>query len=82
MAFCLLEYVNHIEFHWLGNNPLIHEHSLDESDAIKRNSTIREHVQYDITKGYTPVAVISSIRGFGRSEVQALLNTASRTYFT
>ena len=40
MAFRLLEYANHVEFHRLGNNPLIHEYSLDESDAIKRNSTI------------------------------------------
>ena len=44
VAFRILEYANHVEFHRLRNNLLIHEHSLDESDAIKRNSAIREHV--------------------------------------
>ena len=82
VAFRLLEYADHVEFHRLGSNPLIHEYSLDESDAIKRNSAIREHVQHDIAKGYAPAAVIGSIRGFGRSEVQARLNAAGGAYLT
>ena len=63
MAFCLLEYVNHIEFHWLGNNPLIHEHSLDESDAIKRNSAT-------VNSGYT---------GFGYTGLHIFLSLYRRT---
>ena len=39
-------------------------------------------MQHDIAKGYAPAAVIGSIRGFGRSEVQALLNAAGGTYLT
>ena len=65
-----------------GTQPTIHAHSLDESDANKRNSLLRGLVQLDIAKGYAPAAVIGSIRGNGQSDVRARLAAAGGAYFT
>ena len=82
VSFRLLEYSDHVEFQLSGGNPFLHDHSLDESDANKRNSALRDHVQFDITRGYAPAAVIGSIRGKGQSEVEARLNAAGGAYLT
>ncbi len=81
-SFRLLEYSSHVEFHVISNQPSDHDHSLDESDANKRNSTLLGLVQRDIAKGYTPAAVIGSIRGYGQSETRARLAAAGGTYLT
>jgi hypothetical protein len=71
-----------VEFTSVDGNSFIHTHSLDESDAYKRNSAILAHLQADITKGYAPAAVIGSIRGYGQSEVMNRLIAAGGTYLT
>jgi hypothetical protein len=70
ISFRLLEYSDHVEFHFSGENPLFHDHSLDESDANKRNNALRGLAQADIAKGYAPAAVIGSISGFGKPKPQ------------
>ena len=82
VSFIIREYVNHVEFHMTGTQPTIHAHSLDESDANKRNSLLRGLVQLDIAKGYAPAAVIGSIRGNGQSDVRARLAAAGGAYLT
>jgi hypothetical protein len=65
-----------------GDHSHNHDHSLDESDANKRNSALRGLAQFDIAKGYAPVAMIGSIRGHGKSEAKARLNAAGGAYLT
>ena len=59
-----------------------YNHSLDESDANKRNSLIRGLVQRDIIKGYAPAAMISALRGNGRADIRIQLSLASGLYLT
>jgi len=48
----------------------------------RRNSFIKELVRVDITKGYKPADVIGSVRGVGRPERSAKLNSAGGKYLT
>jgi hypothetical protein len=85
VAFKIIEHADHVEFHVTGNQPTNHDHSLDESDANKRNSFLRGLLQKDIAKGYAPAAVIGSIRGDSRSADQAKrirLAAAGGTYLS
>jgi len=81
-TFRLVEYANHVEFHVTGNKICNHDHSLDESDANKRNSLLRGLVQHDVAKGYAPAAVIGSIRGNGQAEVRNRLAAAGGAYLS
>jgi hypothetical protein len=67
VAFHLLEFQDHVEFHAISHQPLIHSHSLDESDANKRNSLLRSLAGKDVAKGYLLAAVIGSLRRTGDS---------------
>ena len=40
LSFKLLEYANHVEFYPIETSASVHDHSLDESDASKRNSLL------------------------------------------
>ncbi len=59
-----------------------HSHSLDESNANKRNSLLRKLVRAKVTKGYYPAAVIRLLTGKGRAKAHVLLAAASSTYLT
>jgi hypothetical protein len=61
---------------------LQHSHSLDESDANKRNGFLRELVGAEVTKGYRPTAIIGSLTGQGRPDARARLAAAGGTYLT
>ena len=82
VSFKLLEFANHVEFHSIGSETRAHDHSLDESDANKRNSLLRGLVQHDIAKGYAPAAVIGSFRGNGRSDIRIQLASAGGEYLS
>jgi len=81
-AFRLVEYNDHVEFSITGDMLHRHDHSLDESDANKRNSLLRGLVQQDIAKGYAPAAVIGAIRGNGQSQLRNRLAAAGGAYLT
>ncbi|KAH8585695.1 hypothetical protein B0O99DRAFT_646369 [Bisporella sp. PMI_857] len=59
----------YVEFTSVDSNFFIYTHSLNKSDAYKRNSAILAYLQADITKSYALAAVISFIRNYGQSEV-------------
>jgi hypothetical protein len=59
-----------------------HDHSLDESDANKRNSLLRAIVQCDIAKGYAPAAVIGVFRGTVQADILMQLETAGGLYLS
>jgi hypothetical protein len=63
VTFQLLEFSDHVEFHSISQHSLIHDHSLDESDANKRNSLLRGLAGNDVAKSYAPAAIVSSLRG-------------------
>ena len=71
-----------MEFHLIGQNGATHAHSLDESDANKRNSLLLGLVQSDVIKGYAPTAIISSLRGHGRADIRDRLAAAGSIYLT
>ena len=87
VSFALLEFLNHFEYHLLGqsyNVNLItcphHSHLLDEIDANKRNSFLRQLVGAEVAKGYHPVAIIGSLTKAGKPESRARLAAAGGTY--
>ena len=83
VSFAILEFQDHVEFHHVQRQALCcHNHSLDESDANKRNSLIRGLVQRDIVKGYAPAAVIGALRGNGRADIRIQLDSAGGLYLT
>ena len=82
VSFRLLEYSDHVDFHVLENHSFKHDHSLDESDANKRNSGLLGLAQHDIAKGYALAAVIGSMTGHGQSDVKARLKAAGGSYLT
>ncbi|KAH8586029.1 hypothetical protein B0O99DRAFT_645564 [Bisporella sp. PMI_857] len=51
----------YVEFTSVDSNFFIYTHSLNKSDAYKRNSAILAYLQADITKSYALAAVISFI---------------------
>jgi hypothetical protein len=55
---------------------------LDESDANKRNSLLRQLVGAEVAKGYHPAAVIGSLRGEGLAKARDRLAAAGGTYLT
>ncbi len=61
---------------------LSHSHSLDESDANKRNSLLRLLVGAEVAKGYYPAAIIGSLIGNGRPDTRARLAAAGGAYLT
>jgi hypothetical protein len=77
-----------VEFHLANGrgeprqSALKHDHSLDESDANKRNSLLRGIVQKEIAKGYAPAAVIGVVSGSGRADVRIRLAAAGGTYLS
>ena len=82
VTFRILQFVDHVEFQLNGNQLTNHDHSLDESDANKRNSFLRDLLARDISKNYAPAAVIGSIRGNGQSDTRERLNDAGGRYLT
>jgi hypothetical protein len=82
VSFRLLEFSDHVEFTCLGITHIFTNYLLDESNANKRNSFLRGLAQFDVAGGHAPAAVISSIRGHGKSEAEARLNAAGRAYLT
>jgi hypothetical protein len=75
-------YSDHVEFYHVKGSESRHNHSLDESDASKRNSLLRGLVQRDIAKGYAPAAVIGAIRGQGRADIRMRLDSAGGEYLS
>lgn len=71
-----------MEFHSLRGSERRHNHSLDKSDASKRNSLLRGLVQRDIAKGYAPATVIGAMRGHGRSDARIRLDAAGGEYLS
>jgi hypothetical protein len=68
-----------VEYRPNGQSPSItcpHAHSLDESDANKRNSLIRGIAGAEIAKGYPLVAVICALNGSGRADARERLAAA------
>ena len=85
VSFSLLEFDDHVEFHAIsqrGQQSLIHDHSLDESDTNKRNSLLRNLAGKDIAKGYAPAAVIGSLRRSGDFSSELRLASAGGSYLT
>jgi hypothetical protein len=83
VSFTLRVFPDHVEFHHAqGNLSCKHDHSLDESDANKRNSLLRGLVQREISKGYPPAAVIGAMRGQGRANTRMQLALAGGYYLS
>jgi hypothetical protein len=57
VTFQLLEFTDHVEFHDISQNSLIHSHSLDKSDANKRNSLIRGLAGKDVVSAVSHLIV-------------------------
>jgi MULE transposase domain len=89
VSFHLLAFPDHYEYHPTSQSDSLdlitcsrHSHSLDESDANKRNSLLRALVGAEVAKGYHPAAIISSLTGDGRPNTRALLATAGGAYLS
>jgi len=85
----LLAFPDHYEYHPIGQSSVLdlvtcsqHSHSLDESDAHKRNSFLRKLVGAEVANGYHPTAIISSLTGQGRADARARLASAGGAYLT
>ena len=78
----MIEYTSHVEFHMTSGQFAQHNHSLDESNASKRNSLLRGLIQLDIAKGYAPAAVIGLLRGSGQAQSRDRLAAAGGVYLT
>ena len=81
-AFKMIEYTSHVEFHVTSGQFAQHNHSLDESNASKRNSLLRGLIQLDIAKGYAPAAVIGLLRGSRQAQSRDRLAAAGGVYLT
>jgi hypothetical protein len=89
VSFNLLAFPDHYEYQPIGQSKGLvlvtctkHSHSLDESDANKRNSFLRTLVGAEVAKGYHPATVIGSLTGEGRADTRAQLAAAGGTYLT
>lgn len=83
VTFQLLKFKNHYEYRPNGQSPSVtcqHAHSLNESDANKRNSFIRRIAGAEIAKGYPPALILHSLSGNGRADARARLAAASGAY--
>ena len=85
----LLAFPDHYEYHPISQSSVLglvtclqHSHSLDESDAYKRNSFLRKLVGAEVANGYPPAAVIGSLTGQGRADARARLASAGGAYLT
>jgi hypothetical protein len=82
VTFQLLKFKNHVEYRSNGQSLSItcpHAHSLDESDANKRNSLIRGITRAEIAKGYPLTAMIRALNNSGRVDAHERL--ATRRFF-
>jgi hypothetical protein len=79
-SFALLEFLNHVEYQPISQQD--HDHSLDESDANKRNSFLLGLVQKEITRGFAPAIIISSLRPAGRLDIRAKLDSVGGRYLS
>ena len=89
VSFTLLAFPTHYEYHPIGQSKDLslvtcpqHSHSLDESDANKRNSFLRQLVGAEVANGYHPAAVVGSLIGTGRADARARLVAAGGAYLT
>jgi hypothetical protein len=89
VSFLILAFPKYYEYHLVRQlrdldlvTCLQHVHSLDESDAAKRNSFLRKLVGAEVANGYPPAAVISSLTGQGRANARVRLASAGGTYLT
>jgi hypothetical protein len=83
VTFQLWNFRDHVEYRPNGQSLSItcqHAHSLDESDANKRNSFLRALTGAEIAKGYPPAMIIRSLNGNGRADARARL-VATRSAF-
>ncbi|KAH9203596.1 hypothetical protein DL95DRAFT_501919 [Leptodontidium sp. 2 PMI_412] len=87
VSFTLLAFPDHYEYQPTSQSRnsdqitcIQHSHSLDESDANKRNSFLRKLVGAEVANGYPPAAVIGSLIGNGRADARARLASAGGTY--
>ena len=55
---------------------------MDETNANKRNSFLRELVGAEVINGYPPAAIIGSLIGQGRPDVRTRLAAAGGAYLT
>jgi hypothetical protein len=79
VTFQLLKFGDHVEYRLNGQSLSItcqHAHSLDESDANKRNSFLRALAGAEITKGYLPALIIRSLNGNGHADTCVQLAAA------
>jgi hypothetical protein len=89
VTFALLAFSDHYEY-WpigkSGDEELVtcvrHSHSLDESDAYKRNSFLRHLIGAEVANGYPLAAVIGSLAGQGRADARVRLAAAGGAYLT
>jgi len=82
VAFAIYEFEDHVEFEPSGDSPTKHDHSLDESDANKRNSFLRDLLANDIARNLAPAVMVGSIRGDGQSDTRARLNSVGSRYLS
>ncbi|RFU33746.1 hypothetical protein B7463_g2626, partial [Scytalidium lignicola] len=81
VTFRMLEYPDHVEFYSSGEQTTNHSHTLDESDAIKRNGFLRKLILKEVARGYAPATIISALRG--TKDAQALvLRVVGGTHLT
>jgi hypothetical protein len=77
VTFNLLAFLDYYEYWPIGQSGDLasitctqHLHSLDESDANKRNSLLRQLVGAEVAKSYHPAVVIGSLRGEGLAKAR------------
>jgi hypothetical protein len=83
VTFQLLKFENYVEYYPNGQSLSItcqHAHSLDESDASKRNSFLRALAGAEIAKGYPPALIIRSLNGNGRADARVRLAAAGGAF--
>jgi hypothetical protein len=83
VTFQLLKFEDHVEYRPNGQSLSItcqHAHSLDESDANKRNSFLRALAGAEIAKGYPPALIIRSLNGNGRADARVRLAAAGGAF--
>jgi hypothetical protein len=80
VQFKILLFQDHVECWQLTDKPHFHTHSLDESDASKRNSVIKGLVRREMSRGHPPAEVVATMRGNGDPSARAHLDSAGGKY--
>jgi len=80
VRFKLLIFHKHVECWQLTDNSHLHTHSLDESDANRRNSVIKGLVRRELSRGHPPAEVVAALRGNGDPSARAHLDSAGGKY--